>query len=102
MLILKSPDETRGRLDVKRVELPGGRSLEVSTLDGVEYVRGSPPDLQIVMTRIGGMVVDLRRRDNVASANALCSIHRLYRAKRRPRTSCAQCHAAYDRLHEEA
>lgn len=97
MLEITDPQERR-RIGVKRVEA-GGKQFEVFTIQGVEYVRGSPVHAR-VLTSAGW--VELRRRDSVAAANALCSIHKSYRAVRKPRTSCPQCQAAYAQRHEEA
>ena len=79
------------------VPLPGGGQVEVLTIGDVEYVRGSPPDV-VVEFRSGLAPLELKLRSTVARANALCSIHKGYRAIRKPRTNCEQCWEAYERL----
>lgn len=81
-------------LTVRWISLPGGEQREVFSLDGVEYVKGEPADLAISVKY--GLPLLLRRRDAVKAANALCSVHKGYRAMRKPRKSCEQCWRAYE------
>lgn len=96
---LLCPEQTRGQVAVRTAYLPGGASLTVFTYQGVEYVKGVPADIEVIMTRFDNEVLSLKRRDSVPRANALCSIHKAYRAIRKPRTSCEQCWEAYNARH---
>lgn len=78
--------------------LPGGAWLEIFTLDGQEYVKGEPADI-VAVTKSGKRVA-MRLREKVTSANALCSLHKKYRAMRKPRTNCEQCWEAYEQKNE--
>lgn len=81
-------------ITLRQVWLPGGNRLEVFTYEGIDYVRGEPADIAVRVPK-AGVTVLLRRRDTIVSANALCSIHKTYRAIRKPRTNCGQCWDAY-------
>jgi len=97
MIELKSPQDTKGSSS-RWVDV-AGKQIEVFTLNGVEYVRGEPADVVVIVTQLDDYRIPLRRRDSVARANALCSIHKSYRAIRKPRTNCAQCWRAYEERH---
>jgi len=97
MIELKSPQDTNG--STSRWVTVAGKQIEVFTLGGVEYVIGEPADVVVIVTQFGNRRIPLRRRDAVVSANALCSVHKAYRAIRKPRTNCAQCWRAYEERH---
>jgi hypothetical protein len=91
-------ERIEGKLFKSRwISLPGGKPLEIFTKDGIEYIKARPADVIAITT--SGMEVALKRRDSVTGANALCSIHKTYRAIRKPRRSCEQCWNAYNERH---
>jgi len=100
LLQLESPRDT-AKITARWIDLPGDAQLEVFEVEGVEYVRGVPADIVVTFTRFSLPSLSLKRRDSVSRANALCSIHKSYRAIRRPRTNCEQCWAAYNSAHQE-
>ena len=66
--------------------------IEVFSINGVSYVKGSPPDLvvrlksgvEVLLKRYGGPVI------------VLCNRHKNYKAIRKPRTNCEECQRAYE------
>jgi len=75
--------------------MPNGEQIEVYTYEGIEYVEGTPADLELSIPKYG-ITRSFKRRDKVTRANAVCSLHKGYRALRKPRTSCEQCWNAYN------
>jgi hypothetical protein len=78
-------------------KLVAGRQYEIftDTVTGKEYVKGTPADAIAVVAKTG-REVPMRGTDRASGVNAVCSIHRTYRAIRKPRSSCAQCWGAYE------
>jgi hypothetical protein len=82
-----------------RWDFVSGRSaLEVFKIGEVEYVVGAPPDL--VYVRKNGERIPLRRFDGLTRVAVLCTRHKAYQGKRKPRSGCNQCLDAYNKLHE--
>lgn len=65
--------------------------LEVFTIDGVEYIKGSPADV-IAVAPSGEVSLRLFK----VVPEPLCPRHKGYQAKRKPRTNCEQCWESYD------
>lgn len=83
-----------------RWEKRGASRVEVFTIDGVDYVIGSPADY-VHQTSIGP--VNLRRLDTLPSPKTvLCFRHKAYQAKRKPRSNCPDCWTAYNNAKGEA
>lgn len=93
MLEVQSPLKITSRWDY----VLGRAPLEVFLYDGVEYYRGQPADL--IVTRRNGERVSLRRFDSLGRTAVLCTRHKAYTGKRRPRSGCSQCLDAYNQLH---
>ena len=66
--------------------------VEIFNINGVSYVKGSPPDLVVVLR--DGSNVNLRVWNG--HKVVLCSRHKKYMAKRKPRTNCKECWEAYE------
>ena len=66
--------------------------VEVFTIGGVEYVKGSPADVIAVTSR--GLEIELRIAGKAQAV--LCIRHKKYMAKRKPRTNCTMCQEAYE------
>lgn len=97
MIELKCPEETKATSHWLWVT--GREGIEVFTIKGVEYIRCSlnQADIVIVFTRIGNVKQGLRRLDATArSKPILCHTHKGYTAQRRPRTNCPICWEAYN------
>lgn len=65
--------------------------VEVFTIGGVEYVKGSPASATAV-TPSGEVSLRLFR----VVPKALCIRHKKYMGKRKPRTNCQMCWEAYE------
>lgn len=94
MLEIRGPYKISSRWDY----VSGRQPLEVFKIDGVEYYIGAPADL--VYVRKSGERVSLRRFDSINRVAVLCTRHKSYTGKRRPRTGCEQCLDSYAKLRE--
>lgn len=70
------------------------KGVEVFTIGGQDYVKGSPSNVTAV-TRSG---VEVGLRVYKPTAEALCQRHKNYQALRKPRTNCEECLEAYARI----
>lgn len=87
-----------GPIGIRWVQTPGGeRSYEVFTIGGVDYTRGSPPD--VVVTFADGLA-ELKLKKWVDKPKPLCHKHKGYKAQRKPRSNCKECNKAYEVSHE--
>lgn len=82
---------------VQKVSSKGSTSrwvsgVEVFTIGGVEYTKGSPADV-IAVTQ-GGVEIELKLAGKAQAV--LCIRHKKYTANRKPRTNCEQCQRAYE------
>ena len=66
--------------------------LEVFTINGVEYIKGSPADV-IAVTPSG---VEIELQQFTITRPVLCPRHKSYRAIRKPRTNCKTCWEGYE------
>jgi len=66
--------------------------VEVFNINGVSYVKDSPPDLVVVLR--DGKEVNLKIYNGAVVV--LCQRHKKYMAKRKPRTNCEECWKAYE------
>lgn len=75
--------------------------IEVFTSpEGVEYIRGSFARCDLIVTYLQEMGLPplyLRKPSEQSKQRlqSVCTRHRLYQAKRKPRTNCEQCWSAY-------
>ena len=91
---LHAPQKISSRWDY----VSGRTPLEVFQIDGVEYCVGAPADL--VYVRKSGERVSLRRFDSINRVAVLCTRHKSYTGKRKPRSGCSQCLDSYAKLHD--
>jgi hypothetical protein len=68
--------------------------VEVFNINGVSYVKGSPPDLSVKL-KSG---VEVLLKEYKGPKVVLCSRHKNYKAIRKPRTNCEECWEAYESI----
>lgn len=95
---LESPRETKTTVTSRWTDV-AGQQLEVFSYGGIEYVKGEPAAIVITLTKLRGAKLGLVPRESKPSASALCTLHKTYRAIRKPRTNCEQCWGEYNARH---